>query len=409
VTRPFGTLGRPLRNPSFRAVWLSLLLSSVGDWGARLALAILVLDRTHSAPLSALVLAASFLPWLGPGQILAARLGHVSRLRVMVAADLVRALIFSVMLVHLPTWAVLALVVVAATATPPFEAARSALTVEVVAEAAYGGAVALLDITDQSAIVVGYLVGGVSVLIGGVSTALLVNVASFLLSAAVLSRVRHRSVPRAPEPVVSQLGRGLRIMWADVVIRRGVTALLLAALPATAIEATAAAYARFVLHSPDAAGVLAAALPIGILITVPLLPTSGSARRLIRLGALVATIGGLAGGAAFGAGHLAGAVVGYLAAGVLSASATPAQIAFQPRIPTRDRPAVFSVAQGMVMGTQALGAAAGGLLAASLGARPADLGWMGVVVVLSALSFLRPVPAPAPDGVVGSARDPSRL
>jgi hypothetical protein len=34
---------------------------------------------------------------------------------------------------------------------------------------------------------------------------------------------------------------------------------------------------------------------------------------------------------------------------------------------------------------------------------------MGVVVVLSALSFLRPVPAPAPDGVVGSARDPSRL
>jgi hypothetical protein len=403
-TRWPGAFALPVRNPSFRAVWLSLLLSSLGDWAARLALAILVLERTHSASLSSLVVALSFVPWLGPGQVLTTALAHLPRVRVMVAADLIRAALFAVMLVRLPVWGLLALVLVAAMATPPFEAARSALTVEVVDADHYGAAVAVLDMTDQSAIVIGYLVGGVSVLIGGVHTALLVDVASYLLSAAVLWHLGGGGRGE-PEPVGSQLGRGLRTMWSQVVIRRGMMAMLVVALPAAAIEATAAVYARTVLHADaDVTGILAAALPLGILVTVPFLPRSGSARRLIRAAAFVAMAGGLIGGAAFGIGHLAGAVVGYLAAGVLSASATPAQVAFQPRIPPRERPAVFSVAQGLVMGTQALGATAGGILAASVGPRPADVAWMVMVVALGAASAVRPVPR---DGEPGAARPTS--
>jgi MFS family permease len=388
-----GSIHRPLRNRSFRAVWVSLLLSSLGDWAARLALAILVLDRTHSASLSSLVVALSFLPWLGPGQVLATRLAHRPGLRVMVGADLIRSAMFALLLIPLPTWALLALVLVASLATPPFDAARSAVTAEVVDAEEYGSAVALLDMTEQSAVIVGYLVGGASVLAGGVATALVVNVASFLLSAAVLSRVAGGTGRGRPEPVGSQLGRGVRIILADVVIRRGLLALLIAALPAAAIEATAAVYARFVLHvGSDVTGVLAAAVPVGILVTVPLLPRSGSARRLICAGAAAAMAGGLVGGAGFGAGRMAGAIVGYLAAGVLSASATPAQIAFQPRIASPDRPAVFSVAQGLVMGAQAVGAAAGGILAAAAGPRRAAVGWMAAVVVLAGLSMLRPLP-----------------
>jgi MFS family permease len=403
VSGPFRGFAQPLRGPSFRRVWISAFLSGLGDWAARLALAILVLDRTHSASLSALVVAVSFLPWLGPGQVLATRLGHLHRIRVMVGADLVRAALFAVLLVPMPTWGLLALVLVASTATPPFETARSALTVDLVPPEHYGSALALLDLTDQSAIVIGYLVGGLSVLAGGASAALLVNVASFVVSAVVLVGVRDGHDRRPAEPVRSQLGRGVRIVWSQPVIRRGMEMLVVAALPAAAIEATAAAYTRLVLHlDANVTGVLAAAVPVGILVTVPLLPRTGAARRLLRASALVAMVGGLGGGAAFGAGHLPGAIIGYLAAGVLSASATPAQVAFQPRIPPADRPAVFSVAQGAVMSVQAIGAAVGGVAAESFGPRVADIAWMGVVVVLGLVAFLLPVDHVAPPAVDAS-------
>jgi hypothetical protein len=400
-----GSVASPLAGRSFRAVWLSVLLSGVGDWAARLALSILVLDRTHSVPLSSLVAAVSFVPWVGPGQYLATRLAHLPRVRLMVGADLARAALYATLLVHVPVTVLLGLVFFAALATPPFEAAHSALTVEVVDGARYGAAITLLDLTDQSAIVIGYLAGGAAVLVGGAHLAVMANVVSFVLSAAVLSRVEGQRDRQPREAVGEQLRRGLRIVWSDRLVRRGLAALLVPALPAAAIEATAAAYARLVLHAnANTAGELAAAVPVGILVAVPLLPRSGPARRLIRAAAAVAMVGGLIGGVAFSAGHLGGAVVGYLGAGVLSASGTPAQVAFQPRIGARDRPAVFSLAQGVLMGLQGAGAALGGVLAAAVGPRHADVGWMGLVLVLATVSLLVPAQSAA-DGPA-AARSP---
>jgi hypothetical protein len=376
---------RPLGTQSFRSIWLSLLASSVGDWAARIALAILVLERTGSASLSSLVVAVSFVPWIGPGQIVATRLGHFPRARVMMGADFLRAAVYAVLLIHLSVPVLLILVFAAAMATPPFEAARSALTVEVVPEELYGSAIALLDVTDQSAIVAGYLLGGLWVILGGYQLALIANVVSFLISALALTRVPSVGHARQAEPVSTQLRRGLAVLRSDVVIRRGMALLLVAGLPVAAIEATAAAYAHLVLHAGAArAGELAAAVPIGILVAVPFLPRSGPPLRLLRAAAFVAMIGGFAGAIAYGAGGVAGAIVGYIAAGVLSASGTPAQIAFQPRIRAEDRTGVFSLGQGLLMGSQAVGAGLGGLAAGAFGPRQAAMGWMALVVVLAA-------------------------
>jgi MFS family permease len=378
------TLLRPLRTRSFRSIWLSLLASSIGDWAARIALAILVLERTGSASLSSLVVAVSFLPWIGPGQILATALGHLPRAKVMIGADLLRAAVFAVLLIHLSIPVLLILVFAAAMATPPFEAARSALTVEAVPEEMYGSAIALLEVTDQSAIVVGYLLGGIWVIVGGYRLALIANVVSFLISALALARVHLSSPGRESEAVWAQLRRGLGVLRNDGVILRGMALLLIAALPVAAIEATAAAYSHIVLHAGAIrAGELAAAVPVGILIAVPFLPRSGSALRLLRAAALVAMIGGFAGAIAYGAGGVVGAVIGYVAGGVLSASGTPAQIAFQPRIRPEERAGVFSLGQGLLMGSQAVGAVLGGLAAGAFGPRQAALVWMALVVVLA--------------------------
>lgn len=392
-------MGTPLRGRDLRAIWLSLLASDIGDWSTRIALAILVLERTHSEALSSLVLALAFLPWVGPGQVLATRLSHLPRVRVMVAADLVRAAAYAALLVRVPVALLLVLVLVGGLATPPFEAARSALTVDVVPAEEYGTAVALLEFTDQSAIVVGYLLGGLWVLVGGYRLALLLNVASFLVSAAAIGRIRSNGPPPEPAPVTAQLARGLRVLWRDRVIRRGVGTLLLVALPAVAVEATAAVYARNVLGAgANVAGELAAAVPLGIIATIPFLPRTGSGRHLLRVAAAVAVAGGIGGGLAFGVGGFPGAIIGYLAAGVLSSAGTPAMVAFQPRIPKDDRTAVFSVAQGTLMALQAVGAALGGVLAGVFGARHAAIGWMVFVVVLAGLTCFLPIDADAEFG-----------
>ncbi|HLI00564.1 MAG TPA: MFS transporter [Acidimicrobiales bacterium] len=378
-----------LRFPALRAVWVSLLASAVGDWAARLALAVLVLDRTHSASLSSLVVAVSFVPWIGPGQVLATRLGHLRRTSVMIGADLARAGVFALLLVRLPISATLVLVFVGALATPPFEAARSALTVEAVPGDHYGSAITLLELTEQSAVILGYLLGGATVAAGGYRVALLVDVASFLVSAGALSRIRGLGATRQAQKVTTQLRRAVAVINGDLVMRRGFGAMLVVGLPAAAIEATAAAYSRLALHAgAGRTGLLAAAVPLGIVVTVPFLPRRGSATRLLRAASVVAMIGGFGGAFAFAGGRLAGALIGYFAAGVLSASVTPAQIAFQPRILPDDRPGVFSLLQGMLMSSQAAGAALGGVAIDAAGPRPAAIGWMGLVFVAAGLMLV---------------------
>ena len=53
-----------LRIRDMRRVWASQVLSEVGDWAARFALAVLVYDRSGSPFLTAATLAVTYLPYL---------------------------------------------------------------------------------------------------------------------------------------------------------------------------------------------------------------------------------------------------------------------------------------------------------------------------------------------------------
>lgn len=391
-----GDLKRPLGERSYRAIWVSLVCSELGDWAARLALAVLVLERTRSPLLAAMVTALSFLPWMGPGQALATRMGHLKRTRVMIAADLVRAGIFALMLLPIPPAALLGMAFAAALATPPFEASRSALTVEVVSQKHYGDAMALNSMTQQVGVVVGYLVGGLTVAAGGARVALAINAASFLVSALAISTVREPARRSAPSSSATQLRQGLSILRGDPLLRRGILLLAGAALPAVAVEASAAAYARIQLHdSPLVAGILAMAVPAAVLGLTPFVPRSGDPTRLLRGASTIGLASSACALVAFAAGHLAGGLLGFAAAGGIFAMSTPAQVAFQPRIPRDRRPAVISLAQGSVMGAQALGAILGGVLASAWSPRLAGLVAMAAAFCFTAGSLLKPAGRPA--------------
>jgi hypothetical protein len=388
----------PLRTPAFAAIFVSLAASSIGDWAARVALTALVYARTGSAAESTLVYAVSFLVWLGPGQLIAGATAHRRRKHVMVAADLVRAGLYSLVLLPLGAAELIVVVGVAALCTPPFETARSTLMAEQVPTETYPAAIALADLASQGTIIAGYLVGGAAIALGGLRVALWVNVASFLISAAALSMVAEaRRDPEAAQRSPAHLRRGLSVIIHDPVLRRGIGYLSCVGAVVAASEATAVAYSRLVLgRGAGLGGVLGACVAGAMIVTVPLVPRTGSARRLLRLSAGAGAVACLVGGAFFGVGHLYGAVGGYLAVGVLAGTTTGAQVAFQPRIDPTVRVGVFALLQGYLQATQGAAAVLGGVLLEAFGGSGGELVMVGVAGACALAWVLRPVRSPCP-------------
>src|SRR5262249_58496518 len=81
----------------FRALWLAQLLSVAGDQLARVAMTVLVFDRTHSALWTALTYAVTFLPWVIGGVALSGLADRLPRRRVMVDCDLARTVLVCLM------------------------------------------------------------------------------------------------------------------------------------------------------------------------------------------------------------------------------------------------------------------------------------------------------------------------
>src|ERR1700716_25213 len=118
----------------FRALWLAQLLSVAGDQLARVAMTVLVFDRTHSALWTALTYAVTFLPWVIGGVALSGLADRLPRRQVMVASDLARMVLVCLMaLVSLKAapgvalWIMVALLFVVTLLDSPFKSARSAM------------------------------------------------------------------------------------------------------------------------------------------------------------------------------------------------------------------------------------------------------------------------------------------
>lgn len=192
------TFGQVFAIGEFRAVWAAQILSVAGDQLARVALTLLVFSRTHSALLAAVTFAASVVPPFIGGLLLSGLSDRLRRREVMIFCDIVRAGLVAVMAVpHLSIAVLVALLFVVTMIGAPFNSARAALYPDILRGDLYvlGSAVTLT--TMQAAQVLGFAVGGAVVGLVGVPTALLVDAATFLLSALITRMwVRSRSAAR---------------------------------------------------------------------------------------------------------------------------------------------------------------------------------------------------------------------
>lgn len=262
-------LSQVLRIAEFRALWIAETLSVAGDQLARVALAVLVYDRSGSAAWSAVTYALTFLPALLGGLLLGGLADRYPRRTVMVVADVLRTVLLAAMAVPgVPLWLLAGLLVLAVLLAAPHSAAQGALLPAVLPGEQYERGLAVRQITGQAAQIVGFAAGGVAVVALGPTTALALDAATFALSAAVVRfgvNARPRPNGAADRPGARwsrEILDGVLVVFRE---RRRRTLALLAWVVGCYVvpEGLAAPYASDIGAGAGAVGLLMAADPAG--------------------------------------------------------------------------------------------------------------------------------------------------
>ena len=208
----------------FRALWLAQLLSVAGDQLAKVALTVLVYDRTHSSLLAAVTFAVSFVPGFLGGMTLSGLADRLPRRTVMIACDVIRGVLVLIMATPgMPLAVTVALLFVVSMLMAPFNSARAAVYPDVLAGDRYVIGTAVTLTTYQLAQVIGFAVGGAVVGFFGARPALLVDAATFAVSALLVQlRVQRRPASKhegARAAPLADMMAGLRLVFTQANLR----------------------------------------------------------------------------------------------------------------------------------------------------------------------------------------------
>ena len=261
-----------LRSRLFRALYMAETQSVLGDQLARVALAVLVFQRTHSTSETAIAYALTFLPALAGGALLSGLADRFAQRSVMVCIDLARAALLLVMAVMgLPTAVLFMLLTVAVLLGPAFTAAEVSLIAVAFDAERFRVATGLRMMTNQLAQVAGFALGGAVVTLLSPQWALRVDACSFALSAVVIARGTRSAPPVTPghgtaaHRATLSVGTVLRGLRDDHHLRALVGLTWLAGFFVVP-EGLAAPYASAVGASTASVGILMAAIPAGSVI-----------------------------------------------------------------------------------------------------------------------------------------------
>ncbi|MEV0589895.1 MFS transporter [Nonomuraea cavernae] len=292
ATRPprFGLL----RERDFRLLWIGESASSLGSAVTGVALPLVAVTVLHASAFTVSVLtAATWLPWLVIGLPAGAWVDRLSRRTVMLVADYVSMAAFlsvpvTAVLGMLTTVQLIVVALVAGTAKVFFATAYRAYLPSLVPGKDLLEANAKLQGSEQVANLAGPGVAGVLAQVFSAVGGLLVDAASFAVSALSLQRIRHREViERAPRRRLrSEIREGLRTVVADPLLRGN---MLYGCVANFALTGYASLLVVFLVGdvglSPGTTGGLIAATSLGGVIGAfaarPLAARVGSARAVL--------------------------------------------------------------------------------------------------------------------------------
>jgi MFS family permease len=321
----------------FRALWMAQLLSVIGDQLARVALTVLVYDRTRSALLAAVTFMVSVVPTFVGG--------------ITLACDLARCALVLVMIIPGISLAGLVLLLFLVTLVgAPFTSARAAVYPDVLTGERYVMGTAVTLTTSQFAQVLGFAAGGAVAGFFGTRWSLVIDAATFAASALIVRTwVRSRPAPAADgHHETSRLAgivAGARLVFALPELRRPMLFGWLAAFY-NAPEGVVTPLARDLHGGAAAVGVILAATALG--------ETAGAIvfSRFVAPPARLRLMGPLAVGACaflvlfFWQPGLPGSLLILVASGLCASYQIAANAAFVNAAPQERRSQAFGLAQG---------------------------------------------------------------
>lgn len=256
------------RDHEFSGMWVADVLSMVGSYLAKIAVAALVYDRTNSPGLTAAAFAISFAPYLF-APVLATIADRFPRKQLLVLTDVLRCLLVLLLVIPgMPLPLLLVILFGIEIFQIPFGAARLATLADILDEDRFPVGNALVAGTRQALQVGGFLLGGVIVALTGPPSALALNAVSYLASAVlILIFVRRRPQPWAAEgerPAVwASTLEGLRIVAQTPGMRGWFALLALGPGIVVVSEGLAVPWADQLGGGTMLAGIIMATAPLG--------------------------------------------------------------------------------------------------------------------------------------------------
>lgn len=230
-------------NKNFRRLWFGQVISELGTWFSFIAELGLVQLYSDSRWMTTGLLVSRLLPVLIMAPLAGVAVDRMDRRRILIAADLMRALValgFLTVGIGAPVWVAILCSGMMSSATTFFEAAKNASIANMVTRTEMLTANVLMFSTRFLQLTLGAALGGVTAAKFGYNTAFIINSVSFVASAAFIwlipkAGMKRRQVDelekneeqvsteqvgaRSPNSFLTDMREGLTYIWATPFVR----------------------------------------------------------------------------------------------------------------------------------------------------------------------------------------------
>jgi MFS family permease len=251
-----------LRNRNFALLWLGGLISFAGDWALLIALPVFVYDLTGSTLATGAMFMAQSLPRLLFGSLAGVFVDRWDRRRTMIVANLLSAAaLLPLLLVRSSAdlWLLYLASFVQAAVALFFTPAQSALVPHLVADDDLLHANALNALSWELTRLVAPPLGGLAMVWLGFGSVLAIDAVSFLISAGLIALIAAPREPALASPAAlagagaglglwRELTSGLRLVWADRLVRSVFLITAIAMVAEGLINVLSFPWLRQVLH-----------------------------------------------------------------------------------------------------------------------------------------------------------------
>ena len=213
------------RKRDFRFLWSAQLVSTIGSSLTDLAAGILIFQRTNSALAVGLMLMATAVPSLVVGLVAGVFVDRFDRKKIMIASDLLRALIVVSIpfLVQIDILLLYVAVILASSVKQFFDPAEQSVLPDVASEEELSAANAFLSISSFGSTAIGFAAAGLLASTGDIALAFYADAVTFLISAACVLAVKVQPMvveeTTSVRAVVQNLRAGVSMLLGTPILR----------------------------------------------------------------------------------------------------------------------------------------------------------------------------------------------